>query len=183
MVRRAPAAPPRWLSALVRCPAHTQRARCEFTCRASACSVTTLALGGPTPPRSSSRRAHGRERAARDGVPAASRTHLQHRHGWELRPLPITQTAQSTVLGEGEHHRRRRCAQIDALMRKAQRLRSPTLSKLSAEKARTGGCAAEMSRVMDENLGGIRVVRAFAAQEHEIDKFEVTSSSGAGPRA
>ena len=32
-----------------------------------------------------------------------------------------------------------------------------------------------MSRVMDENLGGIRVVRAFAAQEHEMEKFEATS--------
>ena len=34
-----------------------------------------------------------------------------------------------------------------------------------------------MSRVMEENLGGIRVVRAFAAQEHEMDKFEQASSS------
>ncbi len=32
-----------------------------------------------------------------------------------------------------------------------------------------------MSRVMEENLGGIRVVRAFAAQEHELEKFEETS--------
>lgn len=32
-----------------------------------------------------------------------------------------------------------------------------------------------MSRVMDENLGGIRVVRAFAAQEHELEKFDQTS--------
>jgi len=32
-----------------------------------------------------------------------------------------------------------------------------------------------MSRVMEENLGGIRVVRAFAAQEHEMQKFERTS--------
>ena len=32
-----------------------------------------------------------------------------------------------------------------------------------------------MSRVMDENLGGIRVVRAFAAQEHEMEKFEASS--------
>ena len=29
-----------------------------------------------------------------------------------------------------------------------------------------------LSRVMDENLGGIRVVRAFAAQQHELDKFD-----------
>lgn len=29
-----------------------------------------------------------------------------------------------------------------------------------------------LSRVMDENLGGIRVVRAFAAQEHELKKFD-----------
>jgi len=32
-----------------------------------------------------------------------------------------------------------------------------------------------MSRVMDENLGGIRVVRAFAAQEHELAKFDQAS--------
>ncbi len=32
-----------------------------------------------------------------------------------------------------------------------------------------------MSRVMDENLGGIRVVRAFAAQKHEMEKFEASS--------
>lgn len=32
-----------------------------------------------------------------------------------------------------------------------------------------------MSRVMEENLGGIRVVRAFAAQDHEMQKFERTS--------
>ncbi|RWI37091.1 MAG: ABC transporter ATP-binding protein [Mesorhizobium sp.] len=29
-----------------------------------------------------------------------------------------------------------------------------------------------LSRVMDENLGGIRVVRAFAAQRHELKKFD-----------
>lgn len=29
-----------------------------------------------------------------------------------------------------------------------------------------------LSRVMDENLGGIRVVRAFAAQRHELEKFD-----------
>jgi ATP-binding cassette subfamily B multidrug efflux pump len=29
-----------------------------------------------------------------------------------------------------------------------------------------------LSRVMEENLGGIRVVRAFAAQEHELRKFD-----------
>jgi ATP-binding cassette subfamily B protein len=29
-----------------------------------------------------------------------------------------------------------------------------------------------LSRIMDENLGGIRVVRAFAAQEHELKKFD-----------
>jgi ATP-binding cassette subfamily B protein len=33
-----------------------------------------------------------------------------------------------------------------------------------------------MSRVMEENLGGIRVVRAFAAQDHEMRKFEQTSA-------
>ena len=32
-----------------------------------------------------------------------------------------------------------------------------------------------MSRIMEENLGGIRVVRAFAAQDHEMKKFEHTS--------
>ncbi|HVZ33255.1 MAG TPA: ABC transporter ATP-binding protein, partial [Polyangiaceae bacterium] len=32
-----------------------------------------------------------------------------------------------------------------------------------------------MSRVMEENLGGIRVVRAFAAQDHEMQKFEKSS--------
>jgi ATP-binding cassette subfamily B protein len=31
---------------------------------------------------------------------------------------------------------------------------------------------AVLSRVMDENLGGIRVVRAFAAQRHEMEKFD-----------
>jgi len=34
-----------------------------------------------------------------------------------------------------------------------------------------------LTRVMEENLGGIRVVRAFAAQQHEIDKFETASKS------
>jgi ATP-binding cassette, subfamily B, multidrug efflux pump len=34
-----------------------------------------------------------------------------------------------------------------------------------------------MSRVMDENLGGIRVVRAFSAQEHELKKFDAASQS------
>jgi len=33
-----------------------------------------------------------------------------------------------------------------------------------------------LSRVMDENLGGIRVVRAFAAQKHELDKYDRASS-------
>lgn len=32
-----------------------------------------------------------------------------------------------------------------------------------------------LSRVMEENLGGIRVVRAFAGQQHELDKFDVAS--------
>ena len=32
-----------------------------------------------------------------------------------------------------------------------------------------------LSRVMDENLGGIRVVRAFAAQRHEMEKFDRAS--------
>ncbi len=34
-----------------------------------------------------------------------------------------------------------------------------------------------LTRVMEENLGGIRVVRAFAAQEHELAKFETASQS------
>jgi ATP-binding cassette subfamily B protein len=34
-----------------------------------------------------------------------------------------------------------------------------------------------LSRVMDENLGGIRVVRAFSAQNHEMKKFEQASES------
>ncbi len=34
-----------------------------------------------------------------------------------------------------------------------------------------------MSRVMDENLGGTRVVRAFAAQDHELAKFDKASLS------
>ncbi|WP_407648200.1 ABC transporter ATP-binding protein [Devosia rhodophyticola] len=32
-----------------------------------------------------------------------------------------------------------------------------------------------LSRVMEENLGGIRVVRAFAGQKHEMDKFDAAS--------
>jgi ATP-binding cassette subfamily B protein len=32
-----------------------------------------------------------------------------------------------------------------------------------------------LTRVMEENLGGIRVVRAFAAQPHELAKFDVVS--------
>ncbi|TRL37097.1 ABC transporter ATP-binding protein [Rhizobium straminoryzae] len=34
-----------------------------------------------------------------------------------------------------------------------------------------------LTRVMEENLGGIRVVRAFAAQAHEMEKFETASLS------
>lgn len=34
-----------------------------------------------------------------------------------------------------------------------------------------------LSRVMEENLGGIRVVRAFAAQDHELGKFDQASKS------
>jgi len=34
-----------------------------------------------------------------------------------------------------------------------------------------------LSRVMDENLGGIRVVRAFAAQRHELAKFDRAKKS------
>ena len=33
-----------------------------------------------------------------------------------------------------------------------------------------------VSRIMDENLGGIRVVRAFAAREHELEKFDHASA-------
>ncbi len=32
-----------------------------------------------------------------------------------------------------------------------------------------------LTRVMEENLGGIRVVRAFAAQPHELEKFDAVS--------
>ncbi len=34
-----------------------------------------------------------------------------------------------------------------------------------------------LTRVMEENLGGIRVVRAFAAQDHEMEKFDAASKS------
>jgi ATP-binding cassette subfamily B protein len=35
----------------------------------------------------------------------------------------------------------------------------------------------DLSRVMEENLGGIRVVRAFAAQLHEMAKYDVASDA------
>lgn len=34
----------------------------------------------------------------------------------------------------------------------------------------------DLSRIMEENLGGIRVVRAFAAQNYELDKFDKASA-------
>lgn len=34
-----------------------------------------------------------------------------------------------------------------------------------------------LSRVMEENLGGIRVVRAFAGQKHEMQKYDVASDA------
>lgn len=34
-----------------------------------------------------------------------------------------------------------------------------------------------LTRIMEENLGGIRVVRAFAAQDHEMAKFQAASES------
>lgn len=34
-----------------------------------------------------------------------------------------------------------------------------------------------LTRIMEENLGGIRVVRAFAAQDHELSKFEAASKN------
>lgn len=34
-----------------------------------------------------------------------------------------------------------------------------------------------LTRVMDENLGGIRVVRAFSGQKHELGKFDAASKS------
>ncbi|TDW33485.1 ATP-binding cassette subfamily B protein [Rhizobium azibense] len=34
-----------------------------------------------------------------------------------------------------------------------------------------------LTRIMEENLGGIRVVRAFAAQDHELSKFEKASKN------
>jgi ATP-binding cassette subfamily B multidrug efflux pump len=37
-----------------------------------------------------------------------------------------------------------------------------------------------LSRVMEENLGGIRVVRAFSAQRHELGKFDAASKSAMG---
>ena len=37
-----------------------------------------------------------------------------------------------------------------------------------------------VSRVMDENLGGVRVVRAFAAHKHELEKFDEASAVALG---
>lgn len=37
-----------------------------------------------------------------------------------------------------------------------------------------------LSRIMEENLGGIRVVRAFAAQNYELKKFDEASASALG---
>lgn len=37
-----------------------------------------------------------------------------------------------------------------------------------------------VSRVMDENLGGVRVVRAFAAHKHELEKFDEASAIALG---
>lgn len=37
-----------------------------------------------------------------------------------------------------------------------------------------------LSRVMEENLGGIRVVRAFAAQDHELKKYDEASDAALG---
>ena len=36
-------------------------------------------------------------------------------------------------------------------------------------------CLGRLTKVMEENLGGIRVVRAFAAREHEMSKFDAVS--------
>ena len=36
-------------------------------------------------------------------------------------------------------------------------------------------CLGRLTKVMEENLGGIRVVRAFAAREHEMAKFDAVS--------
>ena len=36
-------------------------------------------------------------------------------------------------------------------------------------------CLARLTKVMEENLGGIRVVRAFAAREHEMGKFDTVT--------
>lgn len=36
-------------------------------------------------------------------------------------------------------------------------------------------CLGRLTRVMEENLGGIRVVRAFAAREHEMSRFDTVS--------
>ena len=35
----------------------------------------------------------------------------------------------------------------------------------------------DLTRIMEENLQGIRVVRAFASQDHEMEKFELASNS------
>lgn len=49
------------------------------------------------------------------------------------------------------------------------RLKSRTLWRLLQERL------SQLTRVMEENLGGIRVVRAFAAQDFEIEKFDESS--------
>lgn len=52
---------------------------------------------------------------------------------------------------------------------------SKTQLKLRATWLELQDRLAAMSRVMDENLGGTRVVRAFSAQDHELAKFDEAS--------
>ena len=47
--------------------------------------------------------------------------------------------------------------------------------RLRAAWLRLQQCLGRLTKVMEENLGGIRVVRAFAAREHEMAKFDAVS--------
>ena len=49
--------------------------------------------------------------------------------------------------------------------------------------ARAAGAPSVLTRVMEENLAGIRVVRAFAGQAHEMAKFDTASRKRARPSA
>ena len=52
---------------------------------------------------------------------------------------------------------------------------SITRLKLRSLWLRLQECLSVLSRIMDENLGGIRVVRSFAAQDFELGKFDDTA--------